>query len=99
MAQRRIRYRETEIKLTNTEYKLFVLLLQNVDKVMTHEQLLSEVWGSEYRDDVEYLRVTIARIRQKLKHANTGSQLIVNYPGVGYMIPTEKETTANQPTH
>jgi two-component system KDP operon response regulator KdpE len=99
MAQRRIRHRETEIKLTNTEYKLFVLLLQNVDKVMTHEQLLSEVWGSEYRDDVEYLRVTIARIRQKLKHVNTGSHLIVNYPGVGYMIPTEKETTANQPAH
>ncbi|OCT11411.1 DNA-binding response regulator [Paenibacillus pectinilyticus] len=85
LAQRRIRVSETEVKFTETEYNLFVLLLQHEGKVMTHEQLLSEIWGSEYRDEVEYLRVTLARIRQKLKAHTDGQELIVTYPGVGYM--------------
>jgi DNA-binding response OmpR family regulator len=85
LAQRRIRLGGTEVKFTETEYNLFVLLLQHEGKVMTHEQLLSEIWGSEYRDEVEYLRVTIARIRQKLKAHTEGQELIVTYPGVGYM--------------
>ncbi|KRF07183.1 two-component system response regulator [Paenibacillus sp. Soil766] len=85
LAQRRIRIDSAEVKFTETEYNLFVLLLQHEGKVMTHEQLLSEIWGSEYRDEVEYLRVTIARIRQKLKAHTEGQELIVTYPGVGYM--------------
>ncbi|MGG1514748.1 response regulator transcription factor [Paenibacillus oryzisoli] len=85
LAQRSVKVGGTLLKLTETEYNLFVLLLQNADKVMTHEQLLSEIWGSEYRDEVEYLRVTIARIRQKLKAHAGGQELIVTYPGVGYM--------------
>ncbi|MGO4497429.1 response regulator transcription factor [Paenibacillus sp. 2RAB27] len=85
LAQRRIRLGGTDVKFTETEYNLFVLLLQYEGKVMTHEQLLSEIWGSEYRDEVEYLRVTIARIRQKLKAHTEGQEVIVTYPGVGYM--------------
>lgn len=85
LAQRRTWLGETEVKFTETEYNLFVLLIQNAGKVMTHEQLLSDVWGQEYRDDVEYLRVAIARIRQKLKQIDDGLDLIVTYPGVGYM--------------
>lgn len=94
LAQRRIWLGEAEVKLTETEYNLFALLLQHAGKVMTHEQLLSEVWGSEYRDEVEYLRVTIARIRQKLKSSAeaqelASAELIVTYPGVGYMAKQE----------
>ncbi|MZQ83987.1 response regulator [Paenibacillus sp. 5J-6] len=91
LAQRRIWLGDTEVKFTETEYNLFALLLQHAGKVMTHEQLLSEVWGSEYRDEVEYLRVTIARIRQKIKSAAEGAaaELIVTYPGVGYMAKQE----------
>lgn len=85
LAQRRTWLGEAEVKFTETEYNLFVLLIQNAGKVMTHEQLLSDVWGSEYRDDVEYLRVAIARIRQKLKQIDDTPDLIVTYPGVGYM--------------
>lgn len=86
LAQRRIWLQDKEIKLTETEYKLFSLLMLNINKVMTHEQLLSSVWGSEYRDEVEYLRVTIARIRQKLKMEGLAGNYLVTYPGVGYMI-------------
>ncbi|WP_261302899.1 response regulator transcription factor [Paenibacillus andongensis] len=88
LAQRRIWLGDTEVKFTETEYNLFALLLQHAGKVMTHEQLLSEIWGSEYRDEVEYLRVTIARIRQKIKSLAEGQEtveIIVTYPGVGYM--------------
>ncbi|GMX66115.1 response regulator transcription factor [Paenibacillus elgii] len=86
LAQRRAWHGDSEIKFTDTEYKLLVQLLQHEGKVLTHEQLLTEIWGSEYRDDVEYLRVTIARIRQKLKTVLPEGQWIVTYPGVGYMI-------------
>ncbi len=86
LAQRRIWLQDREIKFTETEYKLFSLLMLNIDKVMTHEQLLSSVWGSEYRDEVEYLRVTIARIRQKLKVEGLTGNYLITYPGVGYMI-------------
>ncbi|MFD0695700.1 response regulator transcription factor [Paenibacillus sp. GCM10027628] len=89
LAQRRTWLNATEVKFTETEYNLFALLLQHAGKVMTHEQLLSEVWGSEYRDEVEYLRVTIARIRQKVKNIAEGLDLIVTYPGVGYMAQYE----------
>ncbi|WP_028971850.1 response regulator [Sporomusa ovata] len=95
LAQRRVWLGNTELKLTETEYGLFSLLMVNVGKVLTHEQLLSDVWGSEYRDDVEYLRVAIARIRQKIKRADYEGGLIVTYPGVGYMI-SNKEAEKHQ---
>lgn len=91
LAQRRAWIVDRELKLTETEYGLFSLLMANSGKVMTHEQLLSDVWGSEYRDDVEYLRVAIARIRQKIKHADGDGRLIVTYPGVGYMISNKED--------
>ncbi|MCR8634753.1 response regulator transcription factor [Paenibacillus radicis (ex Xue et al. 2023)] len=93
LAQRRTWLKDAEIKFTETEYNLFVLLIQNAGKVMTHEQLLSEVWGSEYRDDVEYLRVAIARIRQKIKHIENKLDVIITYPGVGYMAQMKEEET------
>ncbi|SDF00793.1 response regulator transcription factor [Sporomusa acidovorans] len=95
LAQRRIWIGNKELKLTETEYGLFSLLMVNAGKVLTHEQLLSDVWGSEYRDDVEYLRVAIARIRQKIKHVDYEGGVIVTYPGVGYMI-ANKEAEKHQ---
>ncbi len=86
LAQRRSWIGSRELKLTETEYRLFSLLMLNAGKVITHEQLLSDVWGSEYRDDAEYLRVAIARIRQKIRSMEFDGSFIVTYPGVGYMI-------------
>jgi DNA-binding response OmpR family regulator len=89
-AQRRVWIKDRELKLTETEYNLFSLLMVNAGKVLTHEQLLCEVWGSEYRDDVEYLRVAIARIRQKIRNSACSEECIVTYPGVGYMIASRE---------
>ncbi|WP_313640733.1 response regulator transcription factor [Paenibacillus sp.] len=86
LAQRRTFIGDEELKLTETEFRLFLLLVQNTEKVMTHEELLTQVWGLEYRDEVEYLRVAIARIRQKIKNIEPGKNIIITYPGVGYMF-------------
>lgn len=78
---------DKEFKLTPTEYSVMEILALNLDKVVQHETLLSEVWGSQYRDDVEYLRVGIARIRRKIKEMiQKEEEYIVTYPGLGYML-------------
>lgn len=76
-----------EFKLTQTEYAIMEVLALNLDKVVPHETLLSEIWGEQYRDDVEYLRVGIARIRRKIKKClEHPEEYIVTYPGLGYML-------------
>jgi len=76
-----------ELKLTQTEYSIMEILALNLDKVVPHEKLLSEIWGPQYRDDVEYLRVAIARIRRKVKkQLQQMEEYIVTYPGLGYML-------------
>ena len=85
-AQCRVWNRDQEVRLTSIEYKLFVILMQNVSKVVTHEFLLTEVWGPEYSSEIEYLRVAIARLRQKLKGASADGKFIRTYPGIGYII-------------
>ncbi len=78
---------DEEFKLTPTEYSVMEILALNLDKVVQHETLLSEVWGPQYRDDVEYLRVGIARIRRKIKKAlQKEEEYIITYPGLGYML-------------
>ena len=78
---------DEEFKLTQTEYSVLEILALNLDKVVQHETLLSEVWGPQYRDDVEYLRVGIARIRRKIKDCiQNKEEYIVTYPGLGYML-------------
>ncbi|WP_217587219.1 response regulator transcription factor [Lentibacillus saliphilus] len=78
---------DIEFKLTHTELSLMENMALNLDKVVQHETLLTNVWGPQYRDDVEYLRVAIARIRRKIKDKITDEQeYIVTYPGLGYML-------------
>jgi DNA-binding response OmpR family regulator len=78
---------DEEFKLTQTEYSVMEILALNLDKVVQHETLLSEVWGPQYRDDIEYLRVGIARIRRKIKeHLQNKEEYIATYPGLGYML-------------
>lgn len=89
MGQCRVWAEEVEIRLTNTEYKIFSLLMQNLGKVMTHEYLLREVWGYEYSDEIEYLRVAIARLRQKIKKVISHVEYIKTYSGIGYMIENQ----------
>jgi len=74
------------VKLTPTEYALLRLMIQNVGKVLTHKQILREVWGKEYEEEVHYLRVYITQLRHKLEAEATRPELIITEPGVGYRL-------------
>jgi two-component system KDP operon response regulator KdpE len=83
-AQRRVTVTGKEVKLTPTEFSLLQELVLNAGKVLTHTHLLNKVWGMEYREEREYLRVFIRRLRAKLGRDPTAPQHIINVPAVGY---------------
>lgn len=74
------------VKLTPTEYALLRLLIQHAGRVLTHKQILKEVWGLQYVEKSHYLRVYFAQLRQKLEADSTNPRLIVTIPGVGYRL-------------
>jgi two-component system KDP operon response regulator KdpE len=74
------------VKLTPTEYALLRLLIQHAGKVLTHKQILQEVWGKEYVDETHYLRVYFAQLRQKLEDNPALPSIILTEPGVGYRL-------------
>ena len=73
--------------LSATEYRLLLQFAHNVGTVLTSEQLLTDVWGPEYRDDKEILWVSISRLRQKLETDPKNPQHIVTRSGLGYTMP------------
>jgi two-component system KDP operon response regulator KdpE len=75
-----------EIHLTPTEYNLLHELAVHSNQVLFHEQLLTAVWGSEYRDEVDYLRSYVHILRKKLERDPSNPRIIVSSPGVGYML-------------
>ena len=86
LARRLVTINEKEVHLTPTEYNLLHELASHPNQVMLHEQLLSSVWGPEYRGDLEYLRAYIRYLRTKLEIDPANPKLIVRSPGAGYML-------------
>jgi two-component system KDP operon response regulator KdpE len=84
LAARLVRKNGVEIKLTPTEYALLRLLVVHAGKVLTHRQLLTEVWGPNAVEQTHYLRVHIAHLREKLEDDAAQPKLIITEPGVGY---------------
>ncbi len=85
-ARRRVTVGDREVRLTRTEYNLLHELATHPNQVLLHEQLLTTVWGAEYRDDLDYLRAYVRYLRQKLEVDPAQPRLIVTSPGVGYML-------------
>ena len=77
---------ETEIHLTPHEYKLLITLVQHAGKVVTHRQLLREVWGPGYNEESHYLRVYMGQLRHKLETDPTRPRYLLTEPGVGYRL-------------
>lgn len=73
-----------EVKLTATEFKLLAYLARNADRVLTHRAILNEVWGMEYVDQIEYLRVYMRQLRAKLEGDPHNPRILITEPGVGY---------------
>lgn len=74
------------ISLTRTEWMLMQYLAANAGKVMLNAELLSKVWGPEYRNDLQYLRVWVSRLRHKLEKDPSKPRLIKTFQGIGYML-------------
>jgi two-component system, OmpR family, KDP operon response regulator KdpE len=75
-----------EIKLTDTEYRLLVLLAKSAGKLLTQRELLKEVWGISAIEHTHYLRIYIAQLRHKLETDPSQPQMIITEPGVGYRM-------------
>lgn len=86
MVKRQVMRGEEEIHLTPIEYKLLVQLIANLGRVVTHRQLLKEVWGPSHVDDTHYLRVYMAGLRRKLETDPNRPRYIRTEPGVGYRL-------------
>ncbi|MBN2238718.1 MAG: response regulator transcription factor [Dehalococcoidales bacterium] len=85
-AERRVTVSDNEIKLTPTEYNLLQELSLNKGKVFSHATLLGRIWGPEYADEREYLRVFIGRLRKKIESDPANPRYIVTVSGVGYQF-------------
>lgn len=86
MAARKVKVRGEEIHLTPIEYRLLGVLIRHAGKVVTHRQLLSEVWGSEYSDESQYLRVYMGYLRRKIEVLPERPTMLLTEPRVGYRL-------------
>ncbi len=86
LASRIVKKANTEIKLTNTEYLLLVLLAKNTDKVLTHRYILKEIWGPSAVENSQYLRVFIGQLRKKIEDDYSNPGIILTESGVGYRM-------------
>jgi two-component system KDP operon response regulator KdpE len=86
LARRVVKMRGEEVQLTPTEYKLLQVLVSHMGKVLTHRQLLNEVWGPGYAQEKHLLRVNISNLRSKLEAEPARPHYIVTEPGVGYRL-------------
>jgi len=91
LAQRQVFLDEREIHLTPIEYKLLTTLIRHAGKVITHRQLLTEVWGPAHADEVQYLRVYMTQLRHKLEADPARPKFLMNEPGIGYRLKYEPE--------
>lgn len=83
---RRVQRAEVEVRLTPTEYALLARLVRQAGQVVTHRQLLLDVWGAEHTDQTHYLRLYMGQLRAKLEVDSTDPQHLLTEPGVGYRL-------------
>lgn len=86
LESRRVLRHEAEVHLTPTEFKLLARLVRSAGQVVTHRQLLHDVWGPEYTEHTHYLRLYMGQLRAKLEAEPADPQLLLTEPGVGYRL-------------
>lgn len=86
LSQRQVIIKEKATPLTPTEFKLLIYMAERPDQVISHEELLTHVWGENYANYVHYLRVGIGRLRQKIEKDPSSPIYLVTCSGVGYML-------------
>lgn len=86
LVARRVTRKGQPVKLTATEYALLRLFIQHAGKVLTHRQILREVWGPTHEEHTHYLRVYLAHLREKLEKNPANPSLLLTESGVGYRL-------------
>ncbi len=89
LTRRLVRKAGHPVALTRTEWLLLQHLAANTGKVMLNTELLTKVWGPEYRDDLQYLRVWVSRLRAKLEDTPSNPRIIKTLQGIGYLFEAE----------
>jgi len=84
VVERKVMVKGERVKLTPREFRLFALLVERAGHILTHKQLLEKVWGWEYTDDLDYVRIYISHLRQKIEPDSALPRYILTEPGVGY---------------
>jgi two-component system, OmpR family, KDP operon response regulator KdpE len=91
LSKRQVFIEDNEVHLTPIEYRLLAYLIKHAGKVITHNQLLKEVWGPAYANQTHYVRVYMGMLRHKLEEDPSRPRFFINEPGVGYRLRTEAE--------
>lgn len=91
VASRQVRAGEQEVRLTPTEFELLRQLMMYAGKVLTHRSLLRAVWGPEYGEEADYLRVYVRQLRLKIEKKPSQPRYIITEPGIGYVFRSENE--------
>lgn len=89
LSRRLVTLDDREISLTPTEYDILRLLMQNSGRVLTHHQLLKQVWGTAYENEMHLLRVNISNLRRKIEENPSRPRYLVTEAGVGYRLRAE----------
>ena len=89
LARRRVAVADREVHLTPIEYRLLATLVHHAGRVLTHRQLLKDVWGPTHVEQAHYLRVFMAQLRRKLEPEPARPRYLLTEPGVGYRLAGE----------
>ena len=93
LARREVSAEHGPVHLTPIEYKLLTLLARNAGRVLTHAQILKEVWGPRYANQTHYVRVHMAELRKKIEADPARPRLLLTEPGVGYRLRDREPTS------
>jgi two-component system KDP operon response regulator KdpE len=91
LVRRTVSLNDSQISLTRKEYRLLHVLATHVGLVVTHDQLLKEIWTGNQRDNIQYLRILVRKLRQKIETDPNHPRLLVTESGVGYRLQARLE--------
>lgn len=88
LGRRIVRVENVEVRLSPKQYRLLQILVSNAGKVVTHRQLLNDIWGAAHRDDIQYLRVFVRKLRRRIEADPARPRYLLTELGVGYRLRT-----------
>src|ERR1700756_2432177 len=94
LVSRTVSLNQTQIRLTRKEYRLLHILATHVGLVVTHDQLLKEIWTGNQGDNIQYLRILVRKLRQKIESDPNQPRLVITESGVGYRLQARLETSS-----